>query len=676
MKTFGISENEDYPLHVAVKENYSSCLRELVDLMQSDELAIENRSGNTAFFIAAAMGRVEHAELMFEKNEKLTSIRGEKEMLPIHIAAQGGHERMVESLYKVQGRLEEMDSKKLFDYSRINENIKKLYRAALRNDLNTTITDVFKKDPKNIPLYLTTKISDNHDIALYVATASESAVFVRELVNKMEKKDLAIQNCDGCTAFFLAAASGRVEPVKLMFGKNTELPSIRGHDEMLPIHIAAQGDYKEMVTYLYGVTKDKLTEDDLIGLLHDLIARVDLFDVALNLLDEYPSLATKSLMGRTALHVLAGAPMMSRDSANQIQQGILKRCFNLFSGSKKLPHEKLPWKALKLAKLLLDKVDCRDNRIQDTRGLLFRNAVLKRQKDIFKLLINNIGPSFTKKLLKYKDPIGNNILHLAGMSASSDQLDTISGVALQLQHELLWFKEVSTVVNPLDTQAKNASGKTPKALFDDTHEDLKGKGEKWMKDTANSCMVVATLIATVVFSAAFRLPGGTKKDSATPYLFREVSFTIFFISDGISLVLSVCSILTFLSILTSRYAEKDFLLVLPTKLVVGLSTLLLSIAAMMVVFCATIFIVFKDGKIWVPIFLSLIASVPVIVFVKQQWPLLVDVARSNYEISSHFDNEGNARKRNMLWNKDDNGGCWSYFKERCGYYKSKCHKLS
>ncbi|XP_031257943.1 ankyrin repeat-containing protein At5g02620-like [Pistacia vera] len=167
MKTFGISENDDYPLHVAVKENYSSCLRELVDLMQSDELAIENRSGNTAFFIAAAMGRVEHAELMFEKNEKLTSIRGEKEMLPIHIAAQGGHERMVESLYKVQGRLEEMDSKKLFDYSRINENIKKLYRAALRNDLNTTITDVFKKDPKNIPLYLTTKISDNHDIALH-----------------------------------------------------------------------------------------------------------------------------------------------------------------------------------------------------------------------------------------------------------------------------------------------------------------------------------------------------------------------------------------------------------------------------------------------------------------------------------------------------------------------------
>ncbi|XP_031257944.1 ankyrin repeat-containing protein ITN1-like [Pistacia vera] len=197
-----------------------------------------------------------------------------------------------------------------------------------------------------------------------------------------------------------------------------------------------------------------------------------------------------------------------------------------------------------------------------------------------------------------------------------------------------------------------------------------------MKDTANSCMVVATLIATVVFAAVFTLPGGTKEDSGTHYFLREVCFKIFVISDGISLVLSVCSILTFLSILTSRYAEKDFLLVLPTKLMVGLSTLLLSIAAMMVVFCATIFIVFKDGKIWVPILLSVIASVPVIVFVKQKWPLLIDVARLTYNISSRFDNEGNARKRNMLCNKDDNGGCWSHLKERCGYYKSKCHKLS
>ncbi|KAJ0016951.1 hypothetical protein Pint_11007 [Pistacia integerrima] len=472
--TVGISDNEDTPLHVAVKAGSSSFLRELVDLMQRDDFAIKNRNGNTAFFIAAAMGSVDYAKLMFEKNEKLPSIRGDKEMLPIHIAAQGGHERTVEFLHKVQGPLGEMDSNKLSDCLMIDENIKTLYRAALRNDLKT-IRDVFKKDPANIPLYLTTSISDNHDIALHVAAVAEFVVLVRELVNKMEKKDLAIQNRDGCTAFFLAAASGRVELVKLMFGMNTELPSIRRYDEMLPIHIAAQEGHKEMATYLYEVTKDKLTDDDRIKFLRDLVDRTDLFDVALNLLKEYPSLPSVDLSNHqyiedTALYNLARTPMMSCDSAYQIQQGILKRCFNLFSGSNKLPHEKLPSKAYKLAKLLLDKVDCRDNRIQlvikvaveeenieflsliicdypelickidrDTLDLVFRNAVLKRQKDIFKMLINNIGPSFTKKMLQNKKR-GNNILHFAAMSASSNQLDTISGVALQLQHELLWFK--------------------------------------------------------------------------------------------------------------------------------------------------------------------------------------------------------------------------------------------
>ncbi|KAJ0016833.1 hypothetical protein Pint_10996 [Pistacia integerrima] len=145
------------------------------------------------------------------------------------------------------------------------------------------------------------------------------------------------------------------------------------------------------------------------------------------------------------------------------------------SGSKKLPHEKLPSKALKLAKLLLDKIDCRDNEIHsvmevaveeenieffsliicdypelickiDRDGRIFGKAVLKRQKDIFKLLMKKISPSFTKKMLQYKDPNGNNILHLAGMSASSDQLDTISGVALQLQHELWWSR--ATMATP------------------------------------------------------------------------------------------------------------------------------------------------------------------------------------------------------------------------------------
>ncbi|KAJ0083185.1 hypothetical protein Patl1_12344 [Pistacia atlantica] len=259
---------------------------------------------------------------------------------------------------------------------------------------------------------------------------------------------------------------------------------------------------------------------------------------------------------------------------------------------------------------------------------------MNRHRGIFKL-IHEIG-TFKDLIVASKDKKDNNILHLAGMLAPPDRLNFVSGAALQLQQELLWFKDVSKIMHPLDAQDKNSEGKTARALFTKEHGELKEKGEKWMKDTANYCMIVATLIATVVFAAAFTVPGGTEDGTGTPHFVQKTSFKIFVMSDAVSLVSSACSILTFLSILTSRYAEEDFLSQLPKKLVPGLATLLLSIAAIMVVFCATIFIVFKDGVLWVPILVTVIASIPVLLFTKQQWRLLFDVVRSTYVSSSLF----------------------------------------
>ncbi|XP_031269163.1 ankyrin repeat-containing protein NPR4-like [Pistacia vera] len=173
-------------------------------------------------------------------------------------------------------------------------------------------------------------------------------------------------------------------------------------------------------------------------------------------------------------------------------------------------------------------------------------------------------------------------------------------------------------------KAKNASGKTPRDILYEKTTTLKDVEEKWMKDTATSCMVVATLISILVFPAAFTMPG-TKEETGTPNFIQKLSFRIFVISNAIWLVSSSCSVLTFLSILTDRYEDEDFHYVMPRKLVVGFSKLFLSIAAMMVVFCATIFIVFKDGEIWIPILVSMIASLPVILFTNQQWRLLYDV---------------------------------------------------
>ncbi|KAH8502080.1 hypothetical protein H0E87_016731 [Populus deltoides] len=82
-------------------------------------------------------------------------------------------------------------------------------------------------------------------------------------------------------------------------------------------------------------------------------------------------------------------------------------------------------------------------------------------------------------------------------------------------------------------------------------------------------------------------------------------------------------------ILTSRYAEQDFLRSLPTKLIIGLSTLFISIATMMVAFCAAL-IILLDGKLQIVMPIVFLSGIPVTLFMLLQFPLLVEIFFSTY----------------------------------------------
>ncbi|KAF2310073.1 hypothetical protein GH714_006442 [Hevea brasiliensis] len=75
------------------------------------------------------------------------------------------------------------------------------------------------------------------------------------------------------------------------------------------------------------------------------------------------------------------------------------------------------------------------------------------------------------------------------------------------------YMEVKVVVRPGQIVAKNKQKQTAREVFMKKHENLRIAAEKWMIKAANSCMLVATLIATVTFAAAFTLPGGNRQDN-------------------------------------------------------------------------------------------------------------------------------------------------------------------
>ncbi|GKA55344.1 ankyrin repeat-containing protein NPR4-like protein [Tanacetum coccineum] len=258
---------------------------------------------------------------------------------------------------------------------------------------------------------------------------------------------------------------------------------------------------------------------------------------------------------------------------------------------------------------------------------IIQYAVINRSEKVYNLLYQMSEHKNVYKTIR--DPFGNNLLHLAARLAPTSKLSLISGAVLQIQRELQWFKEVEGFVCPLNRIQRNSFGETPKMVFTREHRELVSEGEKWMKATAESYTITAALITTIVFAAAITVPGGNNQDTGIP-VFSNDAFTIFAISDAISLFTSTTSLLMFLSILTTRFAEEDFLFNLPTKLIIGLSTLFISMTAMIVAFSATLFLVFGQRNSWILIPIAALSCLPITSFATLQFPLIADLMSSTY----------------------------------------------
>ena len=96
-----ITRKWETALHIAAAAKRTAFVKELVERMNEEDLALKNKDGNTAICFAAASGIVEIAMIMVEKNKNLPMIQGNKGMRPIHMAALFGHRNMVSYLYPV-----------------------------------------------------------------------------------------------------------------------------------------------------------------------------------------------------------------------------------------------------------------------------------------------------------------------------------------------------------------------------------------------------------------------------------------------------------------------------------------------------------------------------------------------------------------------------------------------
>ncbi|KAJ0016969.1 hypothetical protein Pint_12261 [Pistacia integerrima] len=199
-----------------------------------------------------------------------------------------------------------------------------LYLAAFKGDWDAA-EGIYQEYPDEI----SARITEEGHSALHVAASANHTHFVKQLVNRMTRPDLALMDHDGNTAFFLAAGTGNVELVQFLLQKDKTLAIIRG-TEMLPLQRAALLGHRDMVVFLYEITPhDDLHDADRIALFITLI-NTNFYDVALRLIERYPELAiARDRSEETALHALGRKRSLSSNFTDQNQRGFWKRFLNL-----------------------------------------------------------------------------------------------------------------------------------------------------------------------------------------------------------------------------------------------------------------------------------------------------------------------------------------------------------
>ncbi|XP_047311673.1 protein ACCELERATED CELL DEATH 6-like [Impatiens glandulifera] len=261
--------------------------------------------------------------------------------------------------------------------------------------------------------------------------------------------------------------------------------------------------------------------------------------------------------------------------------------------------------------------------IDDKGRNILHVAIKYRQTHIFGI-VEKMGIPMMR-LIRKTDNSGNSILHMVGKKDEDRNVEDMRSPALLLQEDLLLFERVENISMTHFTKHRNDAGETADVLFAKNNDVLRNEAKDWLSRTAENCSIIAVLISTVAFAAAYTVPGGPNQDTGYPLLENHPFFVIFTLTDVLSLTLALTSVIVFLSILTSGFKMKDFKQSLMQKLMLGVTLLILSVSMMMLAFAATVVLLIRNKEKWTRIALYSVSFFPVCIFAISYLPLYLSL---------------------------------------------------
>ncbi|KAH6758235.1 hypothetical protein C2S51_018470 [Perilla frutescens var. frutescens] len=506
-----------------------------------------------------------------------------------------------------------------------------MYRAALEGDW--VAAEVLLEQDSNLARDYVTEEGDR---ALHVAASMKRTIFVHKLVERISNaSDLELLDGRGCTACCYAAISGAIKIAHIMIKKNPNLATAQDMNKKTPLHKAAFHGNKKMVSYFLECSKvGDLSRQDCFDLLLVTI-RSGMYDSAIKILIKNGSIATMADEEGTALHLLA-----RRARRNFVQSARDHFVENDYSDFDKLVEE------LKMGKSgLLDLTEKSQNRdfeksarddeddendyrsdfdklaedlwvkmqemekssllelIKKPRNILHDATKEGRVRIIIMLIrtypqlireIDSNGYTLFHTAVKR----GDNILHLAAKLAPPNVKKLHP--ALQMQIELRWFETVEAILPPSCVMMRNNDNLRPRDLFSEQHKTLLNNSEMWMRNMADSCILIATILFSVMFAAAFTVPGGYDPQTGEPIFAKRHWFKVFVVFEVLGLIASVFSIVVFRSIMASNFTEEDFVIELQVKQMMAFQALLWSLVCAFSAFMSSIalFNMKMNGLVW------------------------------------------------------------------------------
>ncbi|KAD4982059.1 hypothetical protein E3N88_18730 [Mikania micrantha] len=458
---------------------------------------------------------------------------------------------------------------------------------------------------KGVERVIAPEFLDNLDNGLLTSNASKNTVL--HLVSKIGnvacidyllKKDpsrIRCRNSDTETPVYVAAREGRTDILQYMIDfvkkQNKDIESIvtRSFDKNNALHIAIQNDHLEAVFLLIKEIpqlSNRINKSNESPLYH--AAKGGHFRVV-NLLLKCTGVNFQGPNRETALHAasIANSPECAENllKANgglltvQDNRGWTAFCHAIYHNSwlvtKKLLeadysigyHEFIKEKSVKTSaihfaaslghcktmEVLMELCPgCSDFIDSDGRNIL-HVAVQSKKNETIEFLLRD--ESLTN-LINQRDKHEKTPIDLLD-ACDFEKMKTLKDSSGMISS----YDQRRRLIKAINTSTHDKTSTLPPKLVNKS--ELKGTESEAIEKQANthfvivdSLSVVAALIATASFAAAFTVPGGLDSSNGskqgTPLLLREPAFKAFIILNAIAFSLSCCSLLRYIELLRYR----------------------------------------------------------------------------------------------------------------------------